>query len=294
MRLGVSIFALAALPFAGIGCRSASRAEPVYLHPSLLGADEADVESLPEPAILAAHFGQIDAASLGGLDSVSVVFSAEVDPVSVDPRAFLVFFADGSRATPSAAVLSPANEADEHHTVSLLGEFGEVPSAERPGNPPTEVFVVDAVFSEAGRTLQGLSSLVEPFDKGGRVALAEWMPPGPGRCEGADRVIRTYWWDDLRGVDPAALGSIDIVMAGGTTVHPFGFDDHALGSDERDDDNVLDLCVSGSGEPERLRVAAVSFRDPAGHPSAAVDVPIVSPTENTASSGGLRSSTKLP
>jgi hypothetical protein len=226
------------------------------------------VAATPAPAILSAHVARLDDLELGGKDGVVVVFDAEVDAAALQARAFVVTYLDAGPVTAERAILAPASEDDENRTVLLVGELAAV------GAEPSHVVVVEPLWAEDGRSLEGLSAPVVPFAAGPRAVAAEVLAVGPGRCEGAARVVRTYWSDELRGVEAEDLGRVRISSGEGEAeaVKPVRFDDHATEHGEAGEDNVLDLCIDGASPPRRVWIEAGVFRGPAGHASAAVDV----------------------
>jgi hypothetical protein len=220
------------------------------------------------PQILSAHLALADAEPLEGRDAVVVVFNVEVDAASLRPEVFWVSLGNGDRARAAEAVLAPANEDDENRTVLLVGEFGSATD-----NPPVSVAVFGNLYTEDGGTLGGLAADIWAFDTPGSVVAAVRIAPAPGRCEGAPAVVRTYWIDDLRGVDNQDKALLRLTLDDGTTVVPDGFDDHDPAR-EASADNVLDLCLPHAGRAVHLRVEPGAFADAAGHPSGAVDVEI--------------------
>ncbi|HET6585440.1 MAG TPA: hypothetical protein VFG69_18405 [Nannocystaceae bacterium] len=222
----------------------------------------------PEVAIVAARFSRDDARLPAPADAIVVVFDRDVDAVSLVPYAFLVVEADGTRVLALEAVLAPASESDENRSVTLWGDFGDPES-----NPPTDVIVVGTIYAEDGTSMAGAAAKIEPWDAGTRAVVAETITPGPLRCPDARQVLRTYWSDQIRGVEPADLARVEIALGQGPARAPVGFDDH-LGDGDASDDNVLDLCVDVDAPIVELRIAAGTFVDAAGHPSAAVQLPV--------------------
>jgi hypothetical protein len=235
--------------------------------------------SAPGPAILSAHLARVDDPELGGKDGVIVVLDTEVDPISLHPRAFVVIRRDAGPTFPERALLAPASEADEHRTVLLVGELHEHASesggtgeSEGTGDAPTHVAVIGPLWAEDGRSLRGLGAPVSPFAAGLVAVAAEVLAAAPGRCEGAAQLVRTYWSDELRGVDPSDLARVRIVVREGAALAPSRFDDHAADHGEAGQDNVLDLCLDDAAPPRRVSIDAGAFHDPAGHPSVAVEL----------------------
>jgi len=223
-----------------------------------------------QPRILSAHLARIDDPELGGKDGLVVVLDAELDAASLQARAFAIMQADREPAAPERATLAPASEGDENRTVMLVGELAD----EAAGAEPTHVAIIGPLWTEDGRSLKGLGSPVEPFSRGPRVVATELLAAGSGRCEGTARVLRTYWSDELRGVEPEDLARVRIVAGDGAPVSPVRFDDHALEHAEAGQDNVLDLCIAEPTPPRRVQIDAGAFRGPAGHESVAADLPV--------------------
>lgn len=214
--------------------------------------------------MLSAHFAVDDAPSLGGLDSIAVVFSEDVDAASLRPGVFLVLLADGGRTLAKEAVLAPASEADENRTVWLLGDFGDPRR-----RPPTDVVVIAPLHTENGGSLEGVLGPVVGFDEGGHIVHAQ-VQRTP--CAAGEPRVRTYWTDSLRDVAEEDLQAITLELVSGRTVSPSGFEDHAEGGafvGESRDDNVLDLCVPVEERVIGVRVPAGTFTDLPGHRSAA-------------------------
>lgn len=111
------------------GCATASRAEPLMI-PAPAASWRADAER--QAPILSAHWALADAPPFGGRDGIPLVFAEEVDPMTLDPAAFVVRRSDGSMVVPDLALLAPANEHDENRTVLLLGAFAEPGSCSAP------------------------------------------------------------------------------------------------------------------------------------------------------------------
>lgn len=258
-----------------VGCRPASAPEPMTIGPVMSPpAPGTDAQERPV-SILSAHLAVKDAPVLEGKDALPVVFSAHVDPASLQADAFVVAFADGNRVIPDEAMLAPANEADENRTVLLVGEFANEQDEQA---EPTDVVVIGKLFTEDGDELEGLSADVLPFDTAGRVVLAEHLLPHSDDvgavCPDASQVVRTYWIDGLREVQAEDAAKIEIVLDDERVVRPIGFDDHDL-DDQTAQDNVLDLCVGESSRARRVKMPAGLFTDPSGHETAAVDVAVV-------------------
>lgn len=211
-------------------------------------------------------------------DAVLLVFSEQLDPVTLDPRAFGILRADGRRVRPVRAILAPADEADENRSVTLLGNFGSE------ATPPVAVHVLGTLFAESGAELRGLDADITGPSEPDRPVVIERLTPDDSRCPGAAQMIRSYWTDTLTHVADEDLARVDLRLADGRVVHPIEFDDQARRADDPPcpepfaaclgpvDDNVLDLCIDASEAVVHLHFAAGLFEDGGGHPTAAADV----------------------
>ena len=228
------------------------------------------ITTTPAPAILSAHLARVDDPELGGKDGLVVVFDTELDAAALRARAFAVMQADREPASPEQATLAPASEDDENRTVLLIGELADAAA----GAEPTHVAVIGPLWAEDGRTLEGLGTPVEPFAAGPRMVATEVLAAGPGRCEGTAQLLRTYWSDELRGVEDQDRARVRIAVATAEPVSPVRFEDHVASHAEAGQDNVLDLCIAEPAPLRRVSIEAGAFAGPAGHASAAVDRPV--------------------
>lgn len=224
----------------------------------------------PAASIVSANLARVDDPELGGLDGLLVIFDTELDATAMRPRAFVVSRAETGPVWPKRALLAPASEDDENRSVLLVGEFGDA----TPEHQPTHVAVSGSLFAEDGSSVTGLGAAVMPFATPPRVVAFEVLASGPGRCEGAAQLLRTYWSAELRGVGPDDLERVRVHVGEAESAHPLRFDDHAAAYDESGQDNVLDLCMAEAEPLRQVWVEAGSFRDPAGHDSAAVELRI--------------------
>jgi hypothetical protein len=229
--------------------------------------DQPEVAHPPAPQLLSAHLAR---APDDGPTALLLVFSVEVDPTSLSPRAFVVVRKSGELVVPQRALLDPADEYDENRTVTLLGDFGRPEE-----DPATAVRIVGNVYGEDGSALNDLDAAVRAFETPDELVWIEILRPDEHRCPGARQVVRTYWSDDLRAVEPADLERVQVSFSDGSHVGPVGFDDHAgLGDEAAEvadggDDNVLDLCLDRDAPVSAVALPAGVFEDPAGHATAA-------------------------
>jgi hypothetical protein len=262
---------------------------------------EPEAPSASKPSLLSAHltrFG-VELPSLseaegerlveGGehtQDALLLVFSEEVDPLTLDPRAFGILRADGRRVRPVRAILAPADEGDENRSVTLFGNFanGGSNGGEAKSAAPVAVHVIGSLFAESGASLQGLDANITPPSEPDRPVFIERLEPNESRCPGASQLLRTYWSDSLTHVGADDLVGIELRLADGRIVHPIDFDDQAWREDDPPcpenfsaclgpvDDNVLDLCLDTAETVIHVRFAAGLFRDPSGNPTAAAEL----------------------
>ncbi|MCA9680586.1 MAG: hypothetical protein KC457_00190 [Myxococcales bacterium] len=244
----------------------------------------------PEPApatkvtLASAHLGRVATAASADpqgpeplepaedqLDRILLVFSHPVDALTLDPRAFAVLRGDGHRVAAVRATLAPADEGDEHRSVTLLGHFGAGQQ------PPVTVYVFGEVFAASGEPLRGLSAEISALEVADRPVVLERLAADAGRCPGAKAVLRSYWSDQLGGVGEDDLAGIDLRFADGSHAPPVAFDDQARREGEPAlpgpaDDNVLDLCIDREQAVVEVRFAAGLFRDDGGRETAAAQI----------------------
>lgn len=224
-------------------------------------------------------------------DRLVLVFSVELDALSVDPRSFGVLRSDGVRVSPRRAFLAPADEGDENRSLTLLGEFGG------PERAPVTVHVLGPVFAENGEALRGLDAKIAGPEQADRPILVERLGSDEGRCPGATRLLRVHWSDGLAGVADDDRSRVTLELGSGERRHPVAFDDQAhlevaaanpnaetptdaeaaavppqLPSPGAEDDNVLDLCLDFDDAVRTLDFAAGVFTDLQGHPTAAAHI----------------------
>jgi hypothetical protein len=211
-------------------------------------------------------------------DAVLLVFGEQLDPLTLDPRAFGILRGDGRRVRPIRAILAPADEGDENRSVTLIGNFGSEAS------PPVAVHVIGTLHAESGAVLQGLDADISSLTEPDRPVVIERLQPDETRCPGAAQMLRSYWSDTLTGVGADDLAGVDLRLADGRIVHPTDFDDQARRDDDPPcaepftaclgptDDNVLDLCVTSTEAIVHLHFSAGLFRDAGGRATAAADV----------------------
>lgn len=209
-------------------------------------------------------------------DRVLLVFAEQLDPLTLDPRAFGILRADGRRVRPTRAFLAPADEGDENRSVTLLGNFGSEAA------PPVAVHVIGSLYTESGAELRGLDAPISPASEPDRVVWIEALEPDESRCPGAAQLLRSYWTDSLTHVGADDLANIDLHLGDGRIVHPIDFDDQAHRQDDPPcteqagaclgpiDDNVLDLCLDTPAPIVKVHFKAGLFRDRAGQPTAGV------------------------
>ncbi|MCA9711924.1 MAG: hypothetical protein KDK70_39170, partial [Myxococcales bacterium] len=89
--------------------------------------------------------------------------------------------------------------------------------------------------------------------------------------EGSAQLLRTYWSDELRGVEPDDLARVRVRVGDGEPSSPQRFDDHDAAHGEAGQDNVLDLCLAEAAPARTIWVEAGAFVDAAGHASAAIE-----------------------
>lgn len=209
--------------------------------------------------ILSAQFSR-DAATDGTpSDAIVLVFDRDIDPASLEGRAFMIVLSDGARMRAPSASLGPASERDENRTVTLWGEFGT------PGGPePIEVVVIERIWDEGGGGLLGAAAKVTPHGTPPRLVAVHPLAASTddSACRGPR--IRTVW-SDLVAPRIEDLGAaLQVELADGRIVAPVALDDVRDNGSDTVDDNVVDLCLGDTDVPRVVQIAAGSFVAPAG------------------------------
>lgn len=208
-----------------------------------------------------------------GKNGMPVVFSQELDPSTIDASDFKVITANGSAMDVEFVTLKPAQEAFELRTLLFIGEYGS-----HPENPPTEVQIIDDLYSRSGQNYKGQRIKVIPLPAGPTISYAEhfvidedypYVEKGAGcDCpkERTTLVVRTVWAGGVKALNgqelgPKELKAFSVRLARETdtiVVHPFALAD--LG----DNDNNIDLCLSELGLPIQVTAKANIAIDPRG------------------------------
>lgn len=200
-------------------------------------------------------------------DAIWLVFSKDLDAVSVSPDRFQVVLGGGRRATPTSARFGPADEADENRSLILRGAFrvdGEL--------RPQYVQVTGPVHAEDGTALRGVELAVAGAEEPDRMVLAIVG----NECGTGRNTIQTFWSDALAGVDDDDLARVAVIDATGARQPVLAFADHAGGAGRMSgapggdsDDNVLALCVAADVRAVEVIVESAAFTDRAGRATAA-------------------------
>jgi hypothetical protein len=244
------------------GCFGVSRSQhaqpPGAGPPAASGPSPTDAPTV----LLAAHAQPASAVDrefvLPVVGVVYLVFSRPIDAVSLGPHRFVLALPDGQRVTPVGAFLGPAQERDEHCTVELL-----MSDAREKKTPlePISVTVTGLVHDVDGRELEGVSADVAPQSRPVFAVRAEAVPTTTA-CRGYDHAVRVYWSAPV--VRPEGAPWPQVALHEATPVAPHGLDD----VDEPGDDNVVDFCLRGPGEPRWIDVPAGAVVDLRGAPAA--------------------------
>lgn len=209
-----------------------------------------------------------------GKDGMPVVFSAEIDPTTLQESDFVVRTKSGKELVPGKVTLRPANEAFELRTVLLMGDLGDAKT-----DPPIEVEVVDDLRTRTGEQYKGYKKPVTPLAAGPFIAYAEHFKLGadyPHKASGrgcdcpkeeTKAVVRLVWAGGITSSDGKDIGDreaskmkVKVQLDNGEVqvVKPFRL------ADLNDADNNLDLCLNVAGKPLEVAVGEKLFQDPNG------------------------------
>lgn len=206
----------------------------------------------------------------GGADGLPVVFSAELDPASLQAGDFRVITRTGRSLTPSCVTLMPANDPGERRTALLVGDLGN-----HPADAPLRVQVVGHVLAhDRQSSFLGAELAVTPLPDGPSLVLAE-SAATQGCPTGTVQALRVVWSGGVRRPDGNEAGEAERLLYAVTLsdtpapVTPLALID--LG----DGDNNHVLCLDVAGRPERVGFAAGGLEDPNGDVNGETSVAIL-------------------
>jgi hypothetical protein len=222
------------------------------------------------PRLVNAFFGLDDAlpdisrwlcGEAPGQDGMPVTFSHRVQGCGrrgeVEASAFRVVTRSGTSKAPVCAVLAPAIEASERHTVLLVGDLGDAES-----DPPERVEVIGSIRFDSGLAPDGLSAAVTPLEEGPTLVLAMAYRPDAidSDCPSSTKQLVVVVW--AGGVQPGEGQSQEthrlayrVSTFSGLTI-PI-----ALG-DIDDQDNYVHLCLGTTSPATAVRARAGVLVDP--------------------------------
>jgi hypothetical protein len=210
---------------------------------------------------------------VGGKDGMPVIFSAQLNPETVSPSAFLVETSSGDSVTPICVTLRPAVEELEQRTVLLIGPFSTADSH------PRSVEIVGELEDIEGNSLLGLQiEDVTPLADGPGLVFAERFAPNVSGLEGecpddtAQAVLLT-WEGGVTGPQGAALAEaqrtgLTVLLENGDRVQPI-----SLGDD--DPDNHVVACLAETSPAVSVNVISGLFHDPGDDANPETSVQVV-------------------
>jgi len=251
--------------------------------------------------ILSAFFGLDDALpgfsdkaicdGAGGMDGMPVIFSHELDVVTMQAGDFKVTTASGKTGGVHCVTLAPADDKGELRTALLVGHYGSLE------DQPVKVEIVGNLLSIDGSiNFRGKAATVIPLEDGPTIILAELVPKdrmelgkpatelpfggGSGCPVGTRQVVNVVWVGGVTkvGGDDAddkerALYKVTVRQADGREdlVTPFELAD--LG----DGDNNHRLCLDVDGQPTSVFFPAGHLKDPRADPNPDTTMVITAP-----------------
>ena len=210
-----------------------------------------------------------------GKDGMPVIFSTEIDHMTMQAGDFRVTTASGATGDMHCVTLLPATDAGELRTVLLVGEFGDPET-----DPPVSVEIVGHLHSIDGMLdFCGARVDVTPLAPGPSLVMAEIVDPtardlglGQRRTDGDDcpsegivQAVRVVWAGGVtlaNGDEPGDaerdLYRVTVRAANGTEreITP------AALADLGDGDNNHLLCLDTADAPLSVAFPAGIFTDP--------------------------------
>ncbi len=239
-----------------------------------------------QAALLSAFFGLDDALGGGsdqvickgaaGEDGMPVIFSHEIDVMTMQAGDFKVTTASGTVGELACATLAPADDTGELRTVLLAGKYGDI------DDQPVSVEITGNLLSlDRTITFKGARIAVTPLEDGPTLVWAEVVPEeewslgqeasqipwgGGSSCpQGTQQVVRATWAGgvtkpsgEAAGNAEGALYNVTVLLEDSSTteVTPFALAD--LG----DGDNNHELCLDVVGAPQSVHFPAGHLTDP--------------------------------
>ncbi len=238
------------IPFDGAG--AADRGAPGLLSAYLAAVNQPAPPSCPDVPVAQA-------------ERVLLVVSQQLDETTLVPGDFTVTDDRGVTTGPRCVTLAPAVETDEDNTIMLVGDF--VP---RPEVTIAAVTVVGPLRVKSGGSLTG-ARVDEVIGVAHSIRLVQAYATtakdsevgAPQGCPATTlEVVRATWSGDLRVTTPPAdpLSAIVVRDAAGSSLPTLG----VSFAEERDGDNILDICLATVDPPAMLEVAAQTYLAPNG------------------------------
>lgn len=247
-----------------------------------ISKENPEINKTRKASLLSAFFGldnTMPKKSIGiwskapGKDGMPLVFSHEIDPLTLNPNVFEITTVNGDHLRVAFVTYKPAIEEFELRTILLIGDFGNVPE-----NIPKEVKIIGDLKTRDGQNLKGQQIDVTPLEDGPFISYAEYFSfeknyPFKDKGKGCDcpkkettTIIRTVWSGGVRATNGKELGEreltafyITLIQNSDTIIiHPFHI------ADIDDNDNNIDLCIKENGIPILVEVKENIAIDPRG------------------------------
>lgn len=223
-----------------------------------------------------------------GKDGMPVIFSTEIDHMTMQAGDFRVTTASGATGQMHCVTLLPATDAGELRTVLLVGEFGDNET-----DPPKRVEIVGHLHSiDSTLDFRGAQVDVTPLEPGPSLVMAEIVDPltpdlrlGQRRSDGTDcptdgfqQAVRVVWAGGvtLENGDELSDAERDLYRvtvraedAAQRDIAPTALAD--LG----DGDNNHLLCLDTKDVPVSVSFPAGVLTDPNDDPNPATSVEIL-------------------
>lgn len=258
-----------------------------------LSKDNPEINKIRKASLLSAFFGldnTMPQKSMGiwlkapGKDGMPLVFSHEIDPVTLNPKVFQVTTEKGENLSVAFVTFKPAVEEFELRTILLIGDFGNVPE-----NPPKEVKIIGDLKTRDGQNLKGQKIEVVALEDGPFISYAEYFSldknyPFKEKGRGCDcpitetaTIIRTVWSGGIRATNGEQLGkkeltsfNITLIQNSDTIIiHPFHI------ADIDDNDNNIDLCIKEKGIPIFVEAKENIAIDPRGDKNSKIKMKVI-------------------
>lgn len=204
--------------FSVLGCATSSMVTNTELTDNTVDARLPKKSGARTASLLSAFFGLDNSLPFGangicrgaaGRDGMPVIFSSEINPVTMQAGDFRVVMRSGAFGKIHCVSLRPATNTGELRTVLQIGEFGNADE-----DPPERVEIIGHLYSiDRALDFKGASAAVTPLTPGPLLVVAEVVSD-----QSIDPDVSTDQNDGDKCPVNGVVQAVRVVWAGGVTL----------------------------------------------------------------------------